>query len=224
MKHDLFIMALEFFKRGKLLKGINTSYIALIPKVAGNSSFNDYRPISLLNGLYKIIAKILATRLKELMWCVVSPSQSAFIVGRNILDSVLIANEMLDSMKSRSCQGFFLKLDFRKAFDIVSWSYLNDVMGYMKFGARWRKWIMACVSTIRLSVLINGSPTPEFVVSCGLRQGDPFSHFLFCLAAEGISVFISRSLKIDALYGMDSASVKAIHHLQFADDTLFFTK
>ena len=67
MKHDLFIMALEFFKRGKLLKGINTSYIALIPKVASSSSFNDYRPISLLNGLYKIIANILATRLKEVM-------------------------------------------------------------------------------------------------------------------------------------------------------------
>jgi hypothetical protein len=67
MKHDLFTMVLEFSRRGKLPKGINTSYIALIPKVASSSSFNDYRPISLLNGLYKIIANILATRLKEVM-------------------------------------------------------------------------------------------------------------------------------------------------------------
>jgi len=222
MKHDLFTMVLEFFRRGHLPKGINTSYTALIPKVAGSFSLNDYRPISLLNGLYKIIAKILATRLKEVKHNMVSPSQLAFIAGRNILDSVLIANEMLDSMKSRSCQGFFLKLDFRKAFDTVSWSCLNDVMGYMKFGAQWRKWIMACVSTARLSVLINGSPTFEFTTSCGLRQGDPLSPFLFCLAAEGISVFISRSLKIGALYGMDSAGIKDIHHLQFADDTLVF--
>jgi hypothetical protein len=222
MKYDLFTMVLEFFKRGNLPKCINTSYITLIPKVAGSSSFNDYRPISLLNGLYKIIAKILATRLKKVMQCVVSPSQSAFIAGRNILDSVLIANKMLDSMKSQSCQGFLLKLDFRKAFDIVSQSYLNDVMGYMNFGARWRKWIMACVSTARLSILINGSPTLEFVASCGLRYGDLLSLFLFCLAAKGIFVFISRSLKIGALYGMDFAGVKVIHHLQFADDTLFF--
>ena len=72
---------------------------------------------------------------------------------------------------------------------------------------------MACVSTVRLSVLINGSPTSKFVASCGLRQGDPLSPFLFCLATESISVLISRSLKIGALYGMDSAGVKVIHHL-----------
>jgi hypothetical protein len=114
MKHDLFTMALKFFRRGHLPKGINTSYIALIPKVANSSSSNDYRPISLLNELYKIIAKILATRLKEVMQSVVSPSQSVFIIGRNILDSVLIANEMLDIMKSQSCQGFLLKLDLEK--------------------------------------------------------------------------------------------------------------
>jgi hypothetical protein len=213
MNHKLFTMVLEFFRRGHLPKGINTSYIALIPKVAGSSSFNDYRPISLLNEIYKIIVKILTTRLKEVMQSVVSPSQSAFIASKNILDSVLIANEMLDSMKSRRCQGFLLKLDFRKAFDTVSWSYLNDVIGYMKFSARWRKWIMACVSTARLSVLINGSPTSEFTTSCGLRQGDPLSPFLFCLVAEGISVFIRKSLKMGALYDMDSAGIKDIHHL-----------
>jgi len=222
MKHDIFTMVLEFFKRGHLPKGINTSYIALIPKVVGSSYFNDYRPISLLNGLFKIIAKILATRLKEVMQSVVNPSQSAFIASRNILDSVLIANEILDSMKSRSYQGFLLKLDFRKAFDTVSWSYLNDVMGYMNFDARWRKWIMACVLTAKLSVLINGSPIFEFTTSCGLRQGDPLSPFLFCLAAQGISVLISRILKMGALYGMDSAGITNIHHLQFADDTLLF--
>jgi hypothetical protein len=135
VKHDLFTVILEFFRRGKLLKGINTSYIALNLKIAGISPFNDFRPVNLLNKLYKIIAKILAITLKEVMQSVVSPSQSAFIAGKNILDPVLFADEMLDSMKSRGCQGFLLKLDFRKAFDTVSWSYLDKFMGYMNFGA-----------------------------------------------------------------------------------------
>ena len=65
-------------------------------------------------------------------------------------------------------------------------------------------------------------PTSKFVASYGLRQGDLLFPFLFCLAAEGIFIFISRSLKIGALYGKDYAGVQAIHHLQFADDTLFF--
>jgi hypothetical protein len=81
---------------------------------------------------------------------------------------------------------------------------------------------MACVSTARLSVLINGSPTSEFTTSCCLRQGDPLSPFLFCLAAEGISILINRSLKMGALYDMDSAGITYIHYLQFADDTLLF--
>jgi len=81
---------------------------------------------------------------------------------------------------------------------------------------------MAYVSSARLSVLINGSPTSEFTTSCGLWQGDPLSPFLFCLAAEGISVLISRSLKMGALYGVESARTTYIHHLQFADDTLLF--
>jgi len=72
---------------------------------------------------------------------------------------------------------------------------------------------MACVSTARLSVLINGSPTSEFTASRRLRQGDPLSLFLFCLVVEGISIFISRSLKMGALYGMDSTGIKDIHHL-----------
>jgi hypothetical protein len=95
-------------------------------------------------------------------------------------------------------------------------------MGYMNFGAHWRKWIMACVSSARLSVLINGSPTSEFTATCGLQQRDPFSPFLFCLAAEGISVLISWSLKMGALYGVESAGTTYIYHLQFADNTLLF--
>ena len=78
MQHDLFTMVLEFFKRGHLPKGINTSYIALIPKVVGSSYFNDYRPISLCNLAYKIITKIIANHLKPMMSKWMSEEQFGF--------------------------------------------------------------------------------------------------------------------------------------------------
>lgn len=86
LKNDILIMVSEFFQRGKLPKGINNSYISLIPKKKGSISFGDYRPINLINGLYNMISNILGNRLKEVMNGIVSIPQSAFITGRYILD------------------------------------------------------------------------------------------------------------------------------------------
>jgi len=86
LKNDILIMVSEFFQRGKLPKGINNSYITLIPKNKGSISFGDSRPINLINGLYNMISNVLGNRLKEVMNGIVSIPQSAFIAGRYILD------------------------------------------------------------------------------------------------------------------------------------------
>lgn len=81
---------------------------------------------------------------------------------------------------------------------------------------------MECVWTGRLLLLINGSPTPEFVVSCGHRQEGPLSLFLLFLAFKGMSILIGKCLKSGALYGMDSIGAKSIHHLNLQMTLLFF--
>lgn len=156
---DIIQMVDEFYRTNLLPAGINSTFVTLIPKIKSAIKLSDFRPISLVGSLYKIFSKILATRLKHVMPEVISHHQNAFIKGRQILDSVLIANEVLSFIKKKKGKAYLFKLDFHKAFDSVLWEYINDIMASMGFGSRWRGWIMQCISTAKMSVLVNGSPT-----------------------------------------------------------------
>ncbi|GAU17884.1 hypothetical protein TSUD_330100 [Trifolium subterraneum] len=190
MKSDVMRFITEFHRNGRLTKGINATFIALIPKVESPQRLNDFRPISLVGSLYKILAKVLANRLRLVMGSVISESQTAFVRDRQILDGILIANEVVDEARRTKKELLIFKVDFEKAYDSVDWGYLDAVMGRMNFPTLWRKWIKECVSTATASVLVNGSPTDEFPLERGLRQGDPLSPFLFLLAAEGLHVMM----------------------------------
>jgi len=194
----------------------------LIPKVENPQRLNEFRPISLVGSLYKILAKLLANRLRLVIGSVISESQTAFVKNRQILDGILIANEVVDEVSRLKKELMLFKVDFEKAYDSFDWGYLDAVMERMSFPVLWRKWIRECVCTATASVLVNGSPTEEFSLHRGLRQGDPLSPFLFLLAVEGLhslmKAMIDNHLFSGYSVGVDSSVV--VSHLQFADDTL----
>ncbi|GJX75160.1 putative RNA-directed DNA polymerase, partial [Tanacetum coccineum] len=116
---------------------------------------------------------------------------------------------------------FFLKVDFEKAFDSLSWTFLESIMAQMGFSNNWRSWIRGCLNSAYASVLVNGSPTPEFKIEKGLRQGDPLSPFLFILAIEALNVVLEEAKVRHFFRGMEVGNDRIyISHLQFADDAI----
>jgi hypothetical protein len=132
------------------------------------------------------------------------------------------ANEVVDEARRSNKELMFFNVDFEKAYDSVDWGYLDEVMRKMSFPVLWRKWIRECVCTATASVLVNGSPTEEFHLERGLRQGDPLSPFLFLLAVEGLNVLMEAVVAGNLFTGyiIGEQDPVTISHLQFADDTL----
>eukprot|EP00253_Pinus_taeda_P032855 PITA_32855 len=174
-----------------MFSGINATFLALIPKVEKPCKPEKFRPIALCNIIYKIISKIIATRLKLLLPLIISPEQSGYVEGRQIMDGIILTHEIIHSLKISKKPGMLLKLDLSKAFDRLSWNYMEKILLAFGFNAAWVRWIMSLLTSSFFSVLINGIPSDTFRPSRGIRQGDPLSPFLFIIAAEGLG----RSIK-----------------------------
>jgi hypothetical protein len=145
LKDDVLRFISEFHQNGKLSRGINNTFIALIPKIDSPQRLNDFRSISLVGSLYKILAKVLANRLKMVIGTVVSDTQTTFVNNRQILDGILIANEVVDEARKAKKELMLFKVDFEKAYVSVDWGYLDAVVHKMAFPVFWRKWIKECV-------------------------------------------------------------------------------
>lgn len=221
IKADIYEIVHNFWAKGHIPRGCNTSYIALIPKTPNPSSFKDFRPISMVGCIFKIIAKLMARRIQNVMNNLISPLQSSYIEGRQILDGALVASEVIESCKRTGREATLLKLDFHKAYDSVSWEFLHWILVQMNFPPQWCTWVMACVTSASASILINGSPSTPFKLQRGLRQGDPLSPFLFVLVVEALNLMIRKATGLRLWKGVECRkNGLAITHLQYADDTL----
>ena len=142
---------LKFLQNGGELPIENHTFIALIPKMKNPVTPKDFRPISLCNVLYKIIAKTLANRLKYSLSELISLNQSAFVPRRQIFDNALIAYETIHYLKMKKNgenHQMAMKLDMSKAYDRVEWCYLERVLRRLGFSEKWISLLMMCMRTV----------------------------------------------------------------------------
>ncbi|XP_019158886.1 PREDICTED: uncharacterized protein LOC109155714 [Ipomoea nil] len=207
---------------------LNDANMVLIPKKAAPELVTDLRPIALCNVVYKVMAKMIANRMKPLLDGIVSESQSAFLPGRLISDNILIASEVGHYLRRKQLGQVgwaALKLDMAKAYDRMEWRFVKRMLLGLGFDARWVDLIMLCVRTVRYRVLVNGRPSEEIFPTMGLRQGDPLSPYLFIICAEGLSLLLQDAQTKGRIHGCRVArGAPPISHLFFADGSLLFFK
>lgn len=159
MGQDVQTVVLRFLNTGIMEVDLNSTYVALIPKVSPSSKVTNFRLISLCNVLYKLMAKVLANRMKHILPLIIFKTQSAFIPSRLITDNVLVAYEALHTMASRlkGKKGYMaIKLNMSKAYDKVECDFLEAIIRKLGFADQRISLIMTCVKSMTYSILITG--------------------------------------------------------------------
>nr|GEW55628.1 RNA-directed DNA polymerase, eukaryota [Tanacetum cinerariifolium] len=199
----------------------NSSFVTPIPKILEPKLVSDFRPISLIGSIYKVVTKIIASRLSNVISELISNVQTAFLPNRQIPDGPFIVNEILSRCKIKNQKAMIFKVDFAKAYDSIRWDYLDDVLNAFGFGHKWRSWIQGNLNSGKASILVNGSLSSEFYFHRGLKQGDPLAPFLFILIMESLHLSFSRAVEAGIFTGFRIDNSLMISHLFYVDDAIF---
>ncbi|WVZ52503.1 LOW QUALITY PROTEIN: hypothetical protein U9M48_003556 [Paspalum notatum var. saurae] len=187
------------------------------------SLVKDYRPISLIHSFAKLVTKVLANRLAPLLPKLVSNNQSAFVRGRNIHDNFLLVQQLARKLHRSKEPHILLKLDISKAFDMVSWPFLIEVLQHLGFGRRWCNLLCLLLSTSTTQVLVNGTPGRLICHRQGLRQGDPLSPMLFILVMDVLNSLIQVAASESQLRPI-AGQQNWLRISLYADDVVIFLR
>ena len=204
----------EAFTKGQLSISQRRGVICLIPKDDSDlTELSNWRPLTLLNVDYKILAKAIGQRIESKLSSLIHSDQTGFIKGRFIGQNVRLLNDIMEYTEAKNLPGILLFIDFRKAFDTIEWNFLHKCIELYNFGPNIRKWISILYNNVESGVMNAGFMTNYFKVSRGVRQGCPL---LFMLAVEMLALKIRRD---QLSRGIELPNGQNAKISQFADDT-----
>uniref|UniRef100_A0A3P9MQD2 Reverse transcriptase domain-containing protein n=1 Tax=Oryzias latipes TaxID=8090 RepID=A0A3P9MQD2_ORYLA len=209
------------FECGTLPPSLREANISLILKKGKPSEeCGSYRPILLLNVDLKILSKVLAILLENLLPLIVKEDQTGLIKGRNSYNNVRRLLNIIQLSDQKAGDGLVISLDAEKAFDQVEWSYLFFTLQKFSLGDGFIKWIKVLYPQPLAAVRTNGLRSADFVVQRGCRRGCPLSPFLFVLAIEPLAEYIRQD---PLMIGLDLGG-KSHKITLYADDVLLFLR
>lgn len=169
---QLFSVINHFFLNAVMPKAWGKIYVTLIPKKEHPKSITDYRPISLCNVAYKIVTKILANHLKNIVASLVDNEQCGFIPGRSPIDNIIAIHEMVHSIHQDKTipPRMLIKVNIEKAYGTLHWDVILANLAKMQFPSIWISYIKTYLSAISFSLIINGTPTYWFQPTRGVKH------------------------------------------------------
>ena len=202
-------------EKGEMPLSMSTGLVTVIHKKGSRVKLQNYRPLSMLNGDYKVLARVLANRVKQVIGKVVGSTQAYSIPGRDIADTISSIRDTIEYMK-RDKGGIVVSLDLNKAFDRVDHDYLYRVLDKFGFGHRLVGWIKRMYDRAVSCVKINGIVTDAFRLERSVRQGCPLSALLYSLSAEPLAALLMQN---DRIRGIELPERRVSLLFQYADDT-----
>merc|ERR1711954_136819 len=159
--------------------------VTLIPKQDKDPRhITNLRTITLLPTFYKIASGVLTSRLKPIFDRIISPWQKAYLPNRFIGDVTRNTFDLFKHAKTHNLPGLMLKIDFSKAFDSISFEFIENTLKLFNLNPKYICWINSLLKNFQSSILISSFPTPRIRVGRGCRQGDPIAGYLFIICVE----------------------------------------
>ena len=184
------------FETGTLSVSQRKGVISLLHKKGKDKTkVENYRPISLLNTDYKILAKTIANRIEKQIGNIIHSDQIGFIKDRFIGEGIRKICDIMEAAEETTESGYVIQLDFKKAFDSIEWSFLFETLKQYNFGDIIIAWIKLLYERIESCVINGGYTSQWFELQKGLRQGCPLSAYLFLICAEILATSIRKNKK-----------------------------
>ena len=226
IKHILFDTFRFSFQNSTLPISQQKGIVSLLHKGKGldKDNLDNWRPLSLTNADYKILAKIIARRIQNVLDDIIHSDQCGFVKGRDIANLLREIDDILENNKDRENEFILLAIDYRKAFDTIRNDFIMQCLDLVGFQENMKKWIHIILHNRTFCVKNGGHISGIYRMHRGVRQGCPLSPLLFIIAIELLGISIRQSEKIKGI------TVYVKHHpvthkiKQYADDTTFLLK